>query len=429
MLSLNDNETLARIGRGSAMGELIRRYWIPFRLSSDLPDSDGDPLRVTLLNEQLVAFRDTQGRVGLVDRLCAHRNADLFFGRNEEGGLRCTYHGWKYDITGKCLEMPTEAQDSNFREKVGLRAYEVRERAGVLWTYMGPPELTPDLPEFEWARVPDTHRFVSWSYQECNYAQAIEGGIDTVHSIYLHSTLDSHRRLDSWQQEGRETGNVRKQFRTNENPPKLQAQDTDFGVIVGARYPGSGEEDYWRFNLFFMPFYTAPPGGEAQKLVHAFVPIDDVTTARWSFTWHTEAPMSARQKADLSKGQGVHAALIPGTHDPVRNKRNDYLIDRDEQRNFTFTGIKGTGEQDFSVQEGMGVISDRTREHLGVTDIGIIAQRKMLLRSAAQLLEGAEPPSAHNAEAYCVRPGETMLPTGADWVEHEKTKEVMAASW
>ena len=429
MLSLNDNATLARINRGTNMGELIRRYWIPFRLSSDIPDADGDPVRVTLLGENLVAFRDTQGRVGLVDRLCAHRNADLFFGRNEEGGLQCTYHGWKYDITGKCVGMPTEADDSNFREKVSLRAYEVRERAGVLWAYMGPRELTPELPEFEWARVPETHRFISWSYQECNYAQAIEGGIDTVHSVYLHSTLDSHRRLDSWQAEGRTQSDPRKQFRTRKNPPKLQAQDTDFGVIVGARYPGDGTEDYWRFNLFFMPFYTAPPGGTGTKLVHAFVPIDETTTARWSFSWNTEEVMPARHKADLGKGLGVHAALVPGTHDPQRNKGNDYLIDRDEQRRFTFTGIKGTGEQDFSVQEGMGLISDRTREHLGVTDIGIIAQRKMLLRSAAQLAAGVEPPSAHNAEAYRVRPGETMLPTGVDWVGHEKTKEALAASW
>ena len=139
--------------------------------------------------------------------------------------------------------------------------------------------------------------------------------------------------------------------------------------------------------------------------------------------------MTARQKADLGKGQGVHAALVPGTHDPVRNKRNDYLIDREEQRTLTFTGIKGTGEQDFSVQEGMGEISDRTREHLGVTDIGIIAQRKMLLRSASQILEGAEPPSAHNPEAYRIRPGDTMLPPGVDWVAHEKTKAAMTATW
>jgi phenylpropionate dioxygenase-like ring-hydroxylating dioxygenase large terminal subunit len=325
--------------------------------------------------------------------------------------------------------MPTEGEESNFREKVSLRAYEVRERAGVLWTYMGPPELTPALPEFEWARVPETHRFVSWSYQECNYAQAIEGGIDTVHSVYLHSTLDSHRGLDAWQQEGRETANVQKQFRTRKNPPKLQAQDTDFGVIVGAKYTGSEAEDYWRFNLFFMPFYTAPPGGDDSKLVHAFVPIDDVTTARWSFTWSTEGPLTARQKAEMHKGQGVHAALVPGTHIPVRNKSNDYLLDRYEQLTYTFTGIKGTGEQDFSVQEGMGPISDRTTEHLGVTDIGIIAQRKMLLRSAAQLKEGIEPPSAHNAEAYRVRPGDTMLPAGADWVAHENTKAAMTASW
>ena len=430
MLSADNNERLTRIGHGTQMGTLLRRYWIPFLLSDDIPGADGDPVRVELLGERLVAFRNTAGQVGLVDRLCAHRNADLFFGRNEEHGLRCTYHGWKFDVAGACVDMPSEASDSNFREKIRLKAYPVKERGGVLWTYMGPREHTPPLPEFEWARVPDEHRYVSWNYQENNYAQAIEGGIDTVHSVYLHSALDSHRRLDEWKAAGRGSGDVQKMYRNRENPPKLQTLETDFGIIIGGRYPGDEVQDYWRFNLFWMPFYTAPPGGGAQKMIHAFVPLNDTLTARWCFTWSTNgSPLAARHVADLRKGQGVHAALIPGTHWPVRNMRNDYLIDRDEQRNYTFTGIKGTGEQDFSVQEGMGQVSDRTREHLGVTDIGIIAMRRMLLRSAEALAEGVEPPSATAAEAYRVRPGETMIPSDADWSSHDNLKKAIAATY
>ncbi len=430
MLSAQDNDRLTRVGPGTEMGTLLRRYWIPFLLSEDIAGADSDPVRVKLLGERLVAFRNTAGQVGLVDRLCAHRNADLFFGRNEEHGLRCTYHGWKFNIEGGCVDMPSEAADSNFREKIRLKAYPVQERGGVLWTYMGPSEQKPPLPEFEWARVPDGHRYVSWNYQENNYAQAIEGGIDTVHSVYLHSALDSHRRLDAWKAMGQGSGDVQKMYRTRENPPKLQTLETDFGLIIGGKYPGDELQDYWRFNLFWMPFYTAPPGGGAQKMIHAFVPLDDTLTARWCFSWSTTGnPLPVRQIADLRKGQGVHAQLIPGTHWPVRNQRNDYLIDREEQRHYTFTGIKGTGEQDFSVQEGMGEISDRTREHLGVTDIGIIAMRRMLLRSAAALGNGVEPPSASNSDAYCVRPGETMIPNDADWSTHDNLKKAIAAAF
>ncbi|MGH7887353.1 MAG: Rieske 2Fe-2S domain-containing protein, partial [Candidatus Binatia bacterium] len=168
MLTRAENERLTRVGRGTPMGELMRRFWLPFLLESDLRERDGSPVRVTLLRERLVAFRDTAGRIGLIDRNCAHRCADLFFGRNEENGLRCTYHGWKYDVEGKCLDMPTEDAENSFKDNIKLTAYPVRERAGILWTYMGPKEQTPELPEFEWARVPDRHRFVSWNHQKNN---------------------------------------------------------------------------------------------------------------------------------------------------------------------------------------------------------------------------------------------------------------------
>lgn len=157
MLTREENERLTRVGRGTPTGELMRRFWLPFLLTADLSEPDGPPVRVGLLGEKLVAFRDTSGRIGLIDRNCAHRCADLFFGRNEENGLRCTYHGWKYDVEGKCLDMPTEDAESSFKENIKLTAYPVRERAGILWTYMGPKEQIPDLPEFEWARVPDGH--------------------------------------------------------------------------------------------------------------------------------------------------------------------------------------------------------------------------------------------------------------------------------
>ena len=431
MLSPEENEKLTRVEGTAAMGQLVRRFWIPFLTTGDLPAPDCDPVRVRLLGENLVAFRDTSGRPGLIARNCPHRLADLFFGRNEEDGLRCIYHGWKFGVSGQCLEAPTEPKNSNFASKIAIRAYPVEERAGVLWAYMGPSHLRPELPEFEWMNVPDGHLHVSWSTQDCNFAQAIEGGIDTVHSVYLHSTLDSHRRLDDYKQKGApNVSSVQARYRTKDNPPLLAAQETDYGVLVGGRYEGE-DEDYWRYNLFLMPFYSMPPGAPGQKLCHAFVPLDNETTARWSFTWKLDAPFPARDLASFRLGAGVHVALIPGTHTPQRNKTNDYLVDREEQRTLTFTGIKGTGEQDFAVQEGMGTIVNRSEEHLGVTDVGIIQMRKRLLAAASELEEeGVEPYAATHGDVYHLHAGDAVLPTNVpSWAEDPKTREVLAAKW
>jgi phthalate 4,5-dioxygenase len=437
MLTAEENEKLTRIEGDAPMGQLIRRFWMPFLLSSDLPGPDCVPVRVRLMGEDLLAFRDTSGRVGLIDPLCAHRRAALFYGRNEEDGLRCIYHGWKYDVTGQCTDAPTEPKDSNFKHTVRLLAYPVEEKAGVCWTYMGPKELQPELPTFEFMNVPESHLYVSWSTQDCNYAQAIEGGIDTMHSVYLHSTLDSHRKLDEYRQGGlvqmaaASAGVLQNQYRNKDNPATLHAVDTDFGTIVGGQYAGDQKGDYWRFNLFYMPFWTSPPGGAGSKLIHAFVPIDDENCARWSFGFNLDKPHSARDIATLRGGSGVHVALIPGSHTPMRNRTNDYLIDREEQRNYTYTGIGGIGEQDFAVQEGMGRIVDRTKERLGVSDVGISHMRKRLLKAADDLeKEGVEPYAASHPEVYRVHAGDSLLPQGlTDWAGHEGTKTALAAKW
>jgi phenylpropionate dioxygenase-like ring-hydroxylating dioxygenase large terminal subunit len=430
MLSIQENDRLARTEPGTPMGDLIRRYWMPFLLSKDLPEVDGEPVRITLLSEQLLAFRDTSGRVGLIQRNCAHRWADLFFGRNEEGGLRCSYHGWKYDINGQCVDMPTEAEDSTFKDKVRIASYPVVESGGVCWTYMGPRELQPELPNFEFLRMPESHRYVSWNHQDTNYAQAIEGGIDSAHSNYLHSTLDAYRRTDAWVAEGKRSGVLRDIYHARDQHPKFFAEDTDYGVMIGSRRETGEDQYYWRFNLFLMPFYAMPPSGAKQKFFHAWVPLDDHNCQRWTFTWNLDRPLTARERASWDKGSGLHAALIPGPdHIPVLNKRNDYLIDRDEQKNFTFTGITGTGEQDFSVQEGMGVITPRQNEHLGTTDIGIIKMRRRLLSDMTGLQDGREPYSASNPEVYNVRATDALLPPEASFVDDPKVKELMTATW
>jgi len=248
MLSIKENETLAVIDRGSPMGDYIRRFWMPFLLSSDIPDADGEPVNITLMGETLLAFRNTSGKVGLIQRNCAHRWASLFYGRNEENGIRCSYHGWKYDISGQCVDMPTEDEASNFNEKVKIVSYPVVERGGALWAYMGPPEFKQEFPEFEFFNVPESHQFISWNRQECNYAQAIEGGIDSAHSNFLHASLDAYWRTDSWLAQGKRSGNLRDMYHARDQHPKFFAEDTDYGVATGSRRETGEDNHYWRYN-------------------------------------------------------------------------------------------------------------------------------------------------------------------------------------
>jgi len=194
-MKAEQNELLTRTGPGTPMGELFRRYWMPALLASELPAPDCPPVRLKLLGERMVAFRDTNGRLGLIDEFCAHRGVSLWFGRNEECGLRCPYHGWKYDVTGQCVEVPSEPVESGFCKKIKLKSYPLVERGGVIWVYMGPPDQQPPLPEFEFATVPEEQSYMSKRVQECNWLQAMEGGIDSSHVSFLHSGQLNHDPL------------------------------------------------------------------------------------------------------------------------------------------------------------------------------------------------------------------------------------------
>ena len=186
MLSKQENELLTQVGAGTPMGNLLRRYWVPALFSAQLPKADCPPVRVRLMHEDLVAFRDTDGRLGLIDERCPHRTASLFFGRNEECGLRCVYHGWKFDVDGNCVDMPSEPDGTGFAHKIKINAYPCIERGGVVWTYLGPAELKPAFPELEWTQLPDDYRFATRHVQECNWMQALEGGFDATHLAFLH---------------------------------------------------------------------------------------------------------------------------------------------------------------------------------------------------------------------------------------------------
>src|SRR5438093_3565818 len=186
MLRKEQNDLLTQTGPGTPMGRMFRSYWVPALLADELPENDGPPVRVKLLSERLLAFRDTNGRYGLVDEFCAHRGVSLWFGRNEDCGLRCAYHGWKYDVAGQCTEIPSEPEGSRYVKRIKLQSYPLVERGGVLWTYMGPPDTQPPLPEWEFTMVPPSHSFMTKRLQECNWLQALEGGIDSSHVTFLH---------------------------------------------------------------------------------------------------------------------------------------------------------------------------------------------------------------------------------------------------
>ena len=417
MLSREDNDLLCLTGAGSTMGSLMRRYWIPFLLSSELPNADSDPLRTTLLGESLVAFRDTNGAVGLIQNNCPHRGASLFFGRNEEAGIRCVYHGWKFDVDGTCVDMPNEPAESDFKHKVRAVAYPCRERGGIVWAYMGAPESMPEMPDLEWALVPDSHRLVSKRLQETNYAQAMEGGIDSSHVSFLHNDTTRGRRTDT--NSGR--------YLRLDGAPKFEVVDTSYGFVIGARRLAEEDAYYWRITQWLFPFFQMiPPFGDGPISGHAWVPIDDEHCWTFSMTWHPRRPLTEAEVIFIEDGNSVHALKIPGTFRPVRNATNDYMIDRELQRSKrSFTGITGISEQDTAVQESMGPIYDRTQERLGAADAAIIQMRRRLMRAATELSQGIEPP-ALDPKVFRVRSVSMLLPrTVAAWPE--AAREAMTA--
>ncbi len=410
MLTFQENETLARVGPGTSMGAVMRRYWMPTLLSWELPEPDCPPIRVRLLGEDLVAFRDTSGDVGILDNYCPHRRASLFFGRNEECGLRCVYHGWKFDVNGDCVDMPSEPAESNFKDKVKITAYPTGEFGGMVWTYMGPRDLQPPPPTMEWTQVPDLHRGTTKVVQRCNWLQGLEGGIDSVHTNFLH------RRFA-----GSGT-DVMDRARANSLAAHVEVVPTDYGyTYAGIRHVSDDEGDYVRAYHFIAPFYQLRPGGQLQRRHgrasgHIWVPIDDENTMVWNFSYRfdgNEMAESERKQTGSGNEFGVDIDVEKGFRSRAAAE-NDYLIDRKVQRTQTFSGIPGTNTQDRAVQDTMGPICDRTREHLGTTDRAIIMARKILLNAVRVVEDGGDPPGlGHNV--YQLRPIEKVLPMGTPW--------------
>lgn len=409
MLSYADNETLTRTGPGTPMGDLIRRYWLPALLSWEMPEPDCPPVRVKLMGEELIAFRATDGRIGLLDEFCPHRRASLWFGRNEECGLRCVYHGWKFDLEGNCVDQMNESRQ--FADRVKTTAYPTIELGGMVWAYMGPADKQPAPPKFEWTQVPETHRYMSKVRQECNWLQALEGGIDTSHAPILH------RRI---------TKDTDKPGIAIDSPfvqaasPKVEVDETDYGYRYYGVRPLGDQGNYVRAYHFVMPFTQLRPNGNAKPVVngHFWVPIDDhnVMVYNWGYSYGEE-PLSPEESINRGSGNNFHTDIdISDGFRSVRNKGNDYLIDRDVQRKETFTGIQGVNTQDRAIQESMGPIVDRSKEFLGPADMAIITARRMLSQAINTVSDGGDPPGVEPTY-YDIRAAEQVVPYDLDWRE------------
>lgn len=404
MLRREQNDLVTQTGPGTPMGNLFRCYWLPVLLSEELPSNDCPPVRVKLLSERLIAFRDSEGRLGLIDEFCAHRGASLWFGRNEEGGLRCPYHGWKFGHDGSCLEIPSEPPESGMCARIRLKSYPMIERGGVLWTYMGPPEHEPPPPVWEFATVPASQSFTSKRLQECNWLQALEGGIDSSHVSWLHSGSLNTDPLFK--------GAGGNKYNIADKKPVFEVVESEGGLLIGVRRNAEHGHYYWRITPWVMPCFTmVPPRGDHPIHGHFWVPIDDETCWAWSFDYHPVRDLTQAEVQAMRDGKGIHVRYVPGTYRPLANKDNDYLMDREAQRaGITYSGIEGIAMQDASLQESMGPIVDRTKENLVSTDNGIIMARQRLMRAAKALAErGVRPPGAEPAHQL-VRSAAVILP-------------------
>ncbi|MDA0241447.1 MAG: Rieske 2Fe-2S domain-containing protein [Proteobacteria bacterium] len=420
MTTAAENEILTRVGPGTPMGGLMRQYWIPAAASTEF-EVDGDPVRLKLLGEELIGFRDSNGKVGIMDHRCPHRCASLFFGRNEEGGIRCVYHGWKFDADGNCLDMANVPPHQDFKHKVHAKAYKTAERNGLVWVFMGDQKNIPELPPIEATLAPPDRMNVNFQYRECNWLQAVEGELDTSHVGFLHfGSVDANAFTES---HSRNT--------VNNRAPEYVTAETDYGFMYGAHRPAEEGGIYWRVAHFLFPCWTMPPLAPlgVDVAVRAYVPMDDENTMMLIMLHkgaRTENHVALRE--DISGGPDFNYAPPPtdrantGWYDRWRlkeNKDNDYLIDRELQRGHNYTGLRGLILQDQMITESMEPIVDRSIEVLAPTDIAITQMRRAVLRAAKNYAkDGTLPASAQNPDLFKgARGGHFFADKDANWLD------------
>jgi len=419
MITEQENNLLTQTGPLTPCGELMRRYWQPVALSEELP-KDGAPLKVRIFGEDLVLFRDDQGRPGLLGLHCSHRGTDLSYGRVEDGGLRCVYHGWLYDVCGKVLEQPGEPGGGANRHEIRHLAYPCQEAGGVIVTYMGPGE-PPLLPNYEFLAAPAEYRTVVKIFHNCNYLQSNEGNIDPVHLSFLHHFLSEAEvaRLRTVPG-GNATDNT---LLGNDIAPTIEVEVQDFGVRIYTLRNAGTDKLYLRVTNFVLPNLSAFGGSTVGDgyAVHWHVPIDD--THHWKYIF-----MFSRTKPLDSELRNKSRSELTADYRMTRNAANRYQQDRDSMKTKTFTGMGFNFQaHDAFATESQGSVEDRTNEHLVSSDKAIVAARKLLLNAIQAVNEGREPPhvirdSKLNHFPHLVVVSE-LIHASTDWKEHTKKLE------
>jgi phthalate 4,5-dioxygenase oxygenase subunit len=413
-----ENELLCLVDAGRPMGELMRRHWVPVCMTEEVPEPDGTPLRARLLGEDLVVFRDSDGKLGVLDEYCPHRGASLVYGRNEEGGLRCLYHGWKFDVEGRILEMSSEPHADSFADRVRHKAYPARESGGFVWVYMGPPAEMPEFQPPAWQPTPNARISIVKMHVAANWAQTLEGGIDSAHSSSLHSTEMPPAQVDR----AKATESTWPRPSTDK-APKLQVQKTGYGFRYAAiRRPIVEPEthDYVRITVFVAPFTALIPPNNVYNVAQMNVPIDNTNTWFYFLAW---SDPSENRGPGISQDEwrkfcfGRPGIDLDENYRKLRNRDNHYQQDRDAMKRGDFTGIKGIPAQDMAMWESMGVVRPRTADRLGASDVAIVQFRRQMVDAARRFKEtgkviGLEEPRVPHSS---LKSFEGIVPKTTDW--------------
>jgi phthalate 4,5-dioxygenase oxygenase subunit len=418
MLTKEENDLLCRVEGDAPMGQLMRRHWQPVCLSEEVSEPDGAPVKARLFGEDLVVFRDSDGQVGVMDEYCPHRRASLVFGRNEDGGLRCLYHGWKMDVAGNVLEMASEPAASRMTEKVKHRAYPTKEWGSFVWAYMGPSDTMTEFKPPAWAPTADTQVSVAKALIPCNWAQILEGAIDSAHSSSLHSSDMVPARV-----EGAETTDKTWLRPSTDKAPRLQVQRTEYGFRYAAlRRPltNAAANDYVRSTVFVAPATALIPPNNLYNVANINVPMDDTNTAFYFIAWGhpSKTPETETWRKFLGQRIGVD---LDNEYRPLRNRDNKFWQDRQAMKAGNFTGITGFPNQDIAMWVTMGPIADRSYDRLGASDLAIVEFRRQML-DAVRAFQNGEPAlgageAAATADKVCAF--QAIVPKTSDWRSYE----------
>jgi phthalate 4,5-dioxygenase oxygenase subunit len=415
MLSREQNELLCRVEGATPMGGIMRSHWLPVCLSEEVADPDGAPVRARLLGEDLVVFRDSSGTVGVLGEHCLHRRASLAYGRNEECGLRCLYHGWKFDVAGNVVDMPSEPPGAAQRLGKKTKAYPVRESGGFVWTWMGQKD---NLREFEppaWAPKPGIRYAIVKMHVACNWAQVLEGSIDSAHSSVLHST-NMPAAEDVYGSTATDSAWLRP---SNDKAPRLQFEPTDYGFRYAAiRKPilNAATHQYVRTTLFIAPFTVLIPPNDQYRLAQMLVPMDDVNTMFYWIAWHPDPAKGIAQQAWRRFCAAEVGVDLDSNFRKKRNRDNDYLQDRAAMKRGDWTGITGIPAQDMAMWESMGPITDRSEDHFGSSDLAVAQFRRIMVAAATRFREGGPAIGTEKSVRYVeLASFEGIVPKSADW--------------